>query len=123
MTLNSEQLAAIYKLAITMVAADGKVYKSELDCVVLELLKFGVSPEQEKNLRILAESMEPAKAIEIVSGLNSEAKKYVASFLGTIMAVDGNIDEKEHILWVFVSSACKLPRMSVGEAISNMSKL
>lgn len=67
--------------------------------------------------------MESSLAIALIAGMDDERKKYVASYLGTIMAADGDIDDRELVLWQLVSTLCDLPTMSVGDAISNMKNL
>ena len=45
MQFNGLELSAIVKLAKAMVAVDGKVEKSELSVMALEMVKFGVNPD------------------------------------------------------------------------------
>ncbi len=123
MQFNGEQLSAIYKLAHLMVMADGVVDERELACISAELISFGVTPEQLKPLTAAALTMLPSKAIEIVSNFDAESKKYVASYLGTIMAIDGDIDDREMALWCLISQMCSLPTMSIADAITNMKEL
>lgn len=120
---NERELSAIYKLGITMATADGRVYKDELDVIVHELIRFGVTEKDLLTITGSAKKMEPATSIGIVSMMDSERKKYVAAFLGTILMVDGDIDQREMSFWNLISNLAGLPKMSIGEAILYMQEL
>lgn len=109
-------MSAIAKLALAMAAADGNVEKSELTYIALELARFGVKDSDP----ILqgSDEMEPSIALSVVSNMTIEEKKYVAAYLGTLMAVNGDIDDKELALWRLTSTLCGLPSMTIKEAIN-----
>ena len=67
--------------------------------------------------------MEPVVAIAIISKMTEEEKRYVAAFLGAIIAIDGDINQEELKIWRIVSTFCELPTMSIADAISYMAKL
>ena len=115
MTFTGIEMAAISKLALTMAAADGKLEKNELTYIALELGRFGV--KDATPILKGAEEMDPTIALSIVSKMSSEEKKYVTAYLGALMAVDGEIDEKELALWNLTSSLCNLPTMNISDAI------
>lgn len=52
--------------------------------------------------------------------MNDAHKRYVTAYLGAMMAVDGEIDDKEKVLWNFVTLICKLPTMNIVDAIAYM---
>lgn len=64
-----------------------------------------------------------ADALAILVSLDDERKKYVSSYLGTIMVSDGDIDEKEMALWQLISTLCGFPTMSIKDAVNNMANL
>lgn len=123
MQFNGKELTAILKMANAMVFADGHIDQEEIKAVSGELIRFGVTEEQLPVLLKASEIMEETEAIAILAGLDDEKKKYVASFLGAIMAIDGDIDDKEVILWRFVSTLCGFPTIDISEAVSYMAKL
>ena len=115
MTFTGIEMAAITKLALAMAAADDKVEKSELAYIALELARFGVK-DADPILKG-ADEMDPTIALSIVANMKPKEKKYVAAYLGTLMAVNGDIDEKELSLWKLTSSLCGLPTMNITETI------
>lgn len=123
MTFSGKELVAIISVAKKMVMADEKVEPGELAVMSAELMRFGVQQKQLSTLFIASDNMESSLAIALIAGMDDERKKYVASYLGTIMAADGDIDDRELVLWQLVSTLCDLPTMSVGDAISNMKNL
>ena len=118
MTFTSIEMSAIAKLALAMAGADGKVDKSELTYIALEMARFGVK-DADPILKG-ADEMDPTIALSIVSKMTPKEKKYVAAYLGTVMAVDGNINEKELSLWRLSSTLCGLPTMNIQEAINHI---
>lgn len=120
---NGKELAAIIKLALSMIMADGKVDEKEKASLALEMVRFGVKEEQLAGLAIVAQAMDATEAISIISGLAQDEKKYVAAFLGTLMAVDGDIDDTEMKLWQLTSTLCNLPTMNIVQALQTMSNL
>ncbi len=115
MTFTGIEMAAISKLALAMAAADGKVEKTELAYIALELTRFGVK-DADPILKG-ADEMDPTIALSIVSKMTREEKKYVTAYLGALMAVNGDIADKELALWKLTSSLCGLPTMNISEAI------
>lgn len=91
--------------------------------IALELARFGVSESDLPLLLATAQAMKPTDELLIVNNMNDEQKKYVAAFLGTLMAVDGEIAEDEMKLWRLTSTLCSLPTMNVAEAIQYMTNM
>ena len=77
MQFNGLELSAIVKLAKAMVAVDGKVEKSELSVMALEMVKFGVNPDAGMDFWNLADALDFGHAIAVISAMNQEQKKYV----------------------------------------------
>lgn len=123
MTFKKIEFAAILKLAIAMAGADGVVAENEKKAIALELARFGVSESDLPLLLATAQAMKPTDELLIVNNMNDEQKKYVAAFLGTLMAVDGEIAEDEMKLWRLTSTLCGLPTMNVAEAIQYMTNM
>ena len=117
MKLNFREMTALLKVGTAMVLADGRVDDNESYFLSHEFASFGVPLEDMKKMTEAAEKMKPSEALAIISLMDDEQKRYVASFLGTIMASDGDIDEKEIALWRMLTEICDLPIMSIKEAI------
>jgi len=113
-------MTAILSMANAMIMADGKVADEETNMMSHEMAKFNIPLEDFKEIYKKSLDMEPSYAAEIVFKMTYEQKQYVAAFLGTLMAVDGNIDEQELSLWRLISQICGLPTMSVKDAIVYM---
>ena len=115
-------MTAILSMVHAMMIADGRVDDAETSVISAEMVKFGVPLEDFKILFTRGMEMDASYSIEIVSKMTYEQKKYVAAYLGTIMAIDGNIDDKEMALWRLLSKLCGLPTMSVMDAIEFLDK-
>ncbi|WP_262279327.1 TerB family tellurite resistance protein [Hallella absiana] len=118
MTFNELQMIAIAKLAKAMIAADGKVEKTELAAMALEFTRFGVSPDALDRILSNADSMESGTAISIISLMNEAQKKYVTGYLAFIMAADGEVADTEVSMWSLISKLANLPTMTIGQALA-----
>lgn len=123
MTFSEQELTAIIKMANSMVMADGKVEPAEIAVMTKEFMRFGVLPNQVDLLLQASDNIEASQAIALIARMDEERKKYVASYLGVIMASDGDIDDNELALWKLISTLCGLPTMNVIDAINNMTDL
>lgn len=123
MTFSGFEFAAIIKMAKAMAFADGKVEKQELSSIVNEMQRFGVNPDDADSLLEASDRMETSDAVSLISKMDLERKQYVAAFLGAIMAVDMEITDSEMAMWSLVSELCKLPTMSVRQALEIMTSL
>lgn len=123
MQFNRREMQAILKIANAMVTADDRVEENEIQVMTLELLRFGVPAEDVDGLIEKANRMDANEALAILATLDTERKKYVSSYLGTIMAADGDINEKEIALWKLVSSLCGFPEMNIKDAIEYLVNL
>ena len=123
MKFSTKEFSAVLHLSKAMIAADGKVAQIELAAIANEFKRFNIGTAMTDTLLQKADNIEFSEAIAIVSGMNQENKRYVAAFLGAIMAVDMNISDSEMALWKLISTLCELPTMTVKEAISIMASL
>ena len=123
MTFSGQELTAIIKMAKSMVMADGKIKPAEIAVMTRELMRFGILQDQVDLLLKASDSIEASQAVALIARMDEERKKYVASYLGVIMASDGDIDDNELALWTLISTLCGLPTMTVMEAINNMENL
>lgn len=123
MTFSGQELTAIIKMAKSMVMADGKIKPAEIAVMTRELMRFGILQDQVDLLLKASDSIEASQAVALIARMDEERKKYVASYLGVIMASDGDIDDNELALWTLISTLCGLPTMTVMEAINNMKNL
>lgn len=120
MKFSRRQMAAILNVGRAMISADGRIDENENVVMALELFSFGVPKEDLEGLYAASDILEPSDAVAIISQFDLEQKTYVASFLGALMAADGDIDDREMVLWRIISDVCGLPRMTISEAISNI---
>lgn len=104
-----------------MVEADGKITEQEQMALTVDLVKFGVTPDQLELILPAAQTMSAEESIVVVAGFNAEQKKYATGYLAMIMACDG-VDESEIKLWRFLSAICGFPTMTIEEAIEYWSK-
>ena len=123
MEFNREELMAIAKIANAMIAADGKVDDNEMCSWTLEMERFGVAEKDFRTLYEQSEEVDFVDALGTISKFDEEQKRYVGAFIGTLMAIDGDIDDAELKLWQLVSTFCNLPTMSLGEALEYMASL
>ena len=123
MIFSTKEFSAILHLSKAMILADGKVEQIELAAIANEFKRFGVGTASTDTLLKKADNIELSEAIAIVSRMNLENKRYVAAFLGAIMAVDMDINDSEMALWKLISTLCDLPTMSIKDAISIMASL
>lgn len=120
LSFNKQEMAAIIKLAKMMAAADGRLDKAELSMMSKEALRFGITPDDFVSLLKLSDNIKTDELIATVLVMTNTQKRYIAAYLGTMMAIDGDIDDKEMELWQFISLLCELPTMTVLEAIEYM---
>lgn len=123
MRFTLEEMAAVMKLGMAMVSADGRADEREFDVVRKELSRFGASVGQMLSISNEAQKMDFDRAINLVSNFETERKRYVASYLAVIMIADGEIVDKEVALWQLVSLLCGLPEMDVNQAVDNLNNL
>lgn len=55
---SGKELAAIIKLALSMIMADGKVDEKEKASLALEMVRFGIKEEQLAGLVVVAQTMD-----------------------------------------------------------------
>lgn len=117
-----DELTAIFRIALAMVMADGKVTDLEMSGLKSEMNRFNIRGNQIDKLLADAKAMPASDAITIISLLTSEEKQYVTAFLGALMAIDG-VDSAEMSLWTLTTQLCGLPTMSIHEAQKIMTEL
>lgn len=121
MTLNFNEMVAIYHLAIDMSMADGRLNENESAFMSSQLIRFGVTDTKEAEKIIKAAmALEPARAIVTAAAMSDEKKKYACSVLGALIAADGDVDENETALWGLMTVLCGFPKMTIAEAIVNV---
>jgi uncharacterized tellurite resistance protein B-like protein len=119
MTFTKEQMVAIVKMAKLMAAADGSISKKEVEAIFVILLQFGIVKDTLESVVIekLADGMDASEAINLLSKMTNDQKRYVCGYLALIMIGDGDVDPKELALWSLVSTMAKFPEMTMKEAI------
>ena len=114
------EYTAILLFTKKMTLADGRLDDREKIMLVMEAQRFGIGKNKLANLLDASDNMEADEAIALIATMTDAQKRYVSALLGTIMAIDGDIDDKELALWQMVSFVCKLPEMSINDAIEYM---
>lgn len=120
LSFNRREMVAIIQIAGAMVGADGVAHPNEKKMMMGEALRFGVGANDFASLLAEASGMEGTEALANIAVMNDAQKRYVCAYLGTLMAIDGDIDDKEKSLWQLVSTLCKLPTMSIADAMKYM---
>ena len=120
LSFSRQEMAAIIQIAGAMAGADGKAHPNELKMMANEANRFGISDTDFKTLLSNASSMDSGAAIAEIATMNDAQKRYVCAYLGTLMAIDGEIDNKEKALWQLISTLCKLPTMNIADALAYM---
>ena len=123
MNFSKLEMSAIVKMAKAMALADGVIDPKEKIMMANELERFDVPSSDVRTILEIGDSMQPSEAASVINAMNAEQKKYVAAYLGTMIAIDGDIDDTELVLWRFTSTICNLPTMSIAEAIAFMSNM
>ena len=122
MQFNKVEMMAIMSMVHAMMIADGKLEDEETSLISSEMIKFGVPLEDFKDIFTKGQNMEPSVAADIVTKMTYPQKKYVAAYLGALMAIDSDIDNREMALWRLISQICGLPSMTVADAVKYMSE-
>ena len=113
-----QQKVAIYKVAEMMVNADGQVLLDEELALENGLTKLGLTAATDiLSFKKDASQLDYNSCLQILSDLEPAQKKFVTSYLGTIISSDGDIDDRELELWRELSIQCGFPIMSNRQAI------
>ena len=102
-----EGKAAIVVLATMMIKADGRTDPKEID---LSLIFFNKLSVGSKALN-LSQTMTPSEALLIVNKMTLEEKKLVRVILSTILAADGEMDDRELAILTTVSLVANIPQV------------
>lgn len=122
MRFTATELQAVLRTAYAMAYADDRIDENEVKVMMIELNRFGVPEDMLDSLLEGVQEMDIKVALGIIAGFDIERKNYVASYLGTLLAADGEAADNEVMLWKFVTSICGLPEMTIGEAIQNITR-
>ncbi len=120
LSFNKLEMMSILKMAGAMAGADGKAHPNEIKMMINECIRFGIDAKECDGLLSRSTNMEGSEAMATIAMMNDAQKRYVCAYLGTLMAIDGDIDDNEKALWRLVSTLCKLPTMSIADAIKYM---
>ena len=123
MWFTDRELSAIFRMAVVVADADGNISNEETVLMAREFVRFGVSEDKVQSIMVEALQLSPADACVTISKMTSEEKRYVTAYLGTIICVDGRIQDSEMRAWALTSKICDLPTMSLGDAIEIMKNL
>lgn len=104
--------SAIVCVVEAMVLIDGEVHKKEMLFNMLILSKLDIKEEQFDQ----GSKCDLSVACRILRAMSSGKKKLVSAMLGVLLSIDGDINEKELMLWRTVSTACEFPTMSILDA-------
>lgn len=120
LSFTKKEMAAIIKIASVMAAADGSLHNKETEMMTAEAFRFNLDENDVDQMLKLSNQMDAKEALAAIATMTDSQKRYVTAYLGTLMAIDGDVDDKEMSLWRLVSTICKLPSMSISDAIHYM---
>ena len=120
LSFSNVEMAAIIKTAMAMATADGKVEDNEKAMIAIEAARFNLGSDKFESLLKLSTSMSATDSLAMIAAMDAAEKRYVAAYLGAMIAADGDIDDKEMSLWRLVSTLCDLPTMTIVDAIDYM---
>ena len=108
---------AIYKVAKMMAEADGVVLHKELEGIAEGMSSLGLVGEAYDNAIVAGEKMAAINALSKIEAMEEEKKKFVSSFLGNLIAIDGDVADAEMALWAFIIKVADLPKMNIRQAL------
>ena len=120
LSFNRREMMAILKMAGAMAGADGRAHPNEVKMMINECLRFGIDAEESSKLLSQSTNMDGSEALATIAIMTDAQKRYVCAYLGSLMAIDGNIDDNERTMWQLVSTLCKLPTMTISDALEYM---
>ena len=110
MWFSDKEKAAINRIAKAMIFVDENVAAEEIVTSVLFCKKYGIDAE-------MGDIIDPDEALNVIAALSSEEKEMVCAYLGTLMAIDGEVDSRELLYWNLLSFRCGFPEMNVPQAV------
>ena len=116
MTVNLDNLAAIFNLAKELIATDGDVKEEELRILWDFFHTFG-----EMNSSVLGfimstgDKMSFEEACSNIEGLDDGAKQQISNLFAKIVCADGELTEDEENLYSEIVESCGLPEPEVAE--------
>lgn len=108
---NSEK-QAIYRLLMDMSLIDNDIDSKEVILTMAIVEKLNISDYD----RDRATAITIDNALETVANMTSTEKDFVCSALGTMIAIDGEVNPKEMLLWGIITARCGFPEMNLTEA-------
>lgn len=120
LSFNRMEMKAILKIAGAMAGADGKAHPNEVKMMMNECRRFGIDATEAGIILSEVKDMDGADAMAAIATMTDAQKRYVCAYLGTMIAIDGDIDDKETALWQLISTLCKLPTMNIVDAMKYM---
>ncbi|MBQ9436562.1 MAG: TerB family tellurite resistance protein [Bacteroidales bacterium] len=120
LSFSRREMMAILKMAGAMAGADGRAHPNEVKMMINECLRFGIDAEESSKLLSQSTNMDGSEAMATIAIMTDAQKRYVCAYLGSLMAIDGNIDDNERTMWQLVSTLCKLPTMTISDALEYM---
>lgn len=116
MTVNLDNLAAIFNLAKELIATDGEVKEEELRILWDFFHTFG-----EMNSSVLGfimstgNKMSFEEACSNIAGLDEGAKQQISNLFAKIVCADGDLTEDERDLYCQIGELCGLPGPETAE--------
>lgn len=112
LTFTNLEKAAVANVSAAMQCADGKSDPKEYALNLLFMTRFDITSSELNQ----AQEMELFDAMTVLKMMTDDKKRCVSAILGSIILVDGDVDDREVSLWRLISSICKFPTMSLAEA-------
>ena len=120
MNFTGYQLSAMTLLAAFASASDGHIDNDEIKVILAHLVSLT------QDVTIATKLVDEARrrnisyddAIEIVSTMSLEQKKYFCGFIASVIMSDRKITNDELKFWDNITIAANLPRMTLDEAFT-----
>ncbi len=118
MNLTGKELAALMYVARQVINIDGEVAEAEQNVFVNVFSKFGLDNEQVGILVKLSYECTPEQALQTLINLGPEQKRFASALVTVLVCADGKLTEDEKELYSNLLAACKLPYLTVEEAVA-----
>lgn len=112
MYFTDREKGAILHLTAQMAAADGRIAENEKTLAKAIAIQIG----DNGNGARIAQSMSSMDALSVVSAMAPDEKRFVCAALGSMIAIDGDVDNREMLMWGLISDRCRFPEMNIMQA-------
>jgi len=113
MWFTDREKQAIQTVACAMGAADDEADAREVVLITLVNEKLGIPSD--------ISTIDLGSAMNVISAMTAEEKRFVCAYMGTLLSIDGDIDPREMLFWGLLTERCHFPEMTIEAARNYMS--